>query len=725
MQIIPNAKAQFIDQNGLPLASGTVGFYFPGTLNPKPTYQDAAGTIANTNPVALDSRGQALIWGSGVYRQIVKDASGVTIWDQVTEDSNAGLTGNITDAKFVSGTDFIPGTTNSLTLPVAPASVSNMWVHFDAAYQADDQIASLAGTVLTFNNPIPVGVQEVNIKIGTTIAIGTPGAGTVTDASVALGTKLFNRLNDFIDLRDKGCKCDGVTDDTAALQMAVTSIGSTGATLIIPGPTLISGNITFGANTVLWPLNGGYLVGKVGTEVVTVQQTPFAGPIALFKTCAPIATRAMTVFPEWFGAAQADTSTDSGVAITAAYAFLKNTLGVIRLQGGSYYHKTTIVALGGITLEGAGQNNTKLINNASTATVDGIHCYGTSAAPITCAMFRDFSMYCSTPSTGSFGVDIQYCTFAKLENMQIGDYLYGFHQLQSPNAILRNTIMTYQGTTPGFIGYVLDGGTAAPGNQSSVYDHCWYQGPLNISAAAAVGSIGFRFNGVYMSDMEFINPQGTQTAYGMNFDFSTAQYAEDILVQNPVLDQFNVQGILVNNLPAAGVLTIIGGWINPITTSAGTQTWDIYLSSCLGAVTINGIELVADANTPRSTGIYAQNCSALVVTGGCQIKNHNIGVNLVSCSFSQISGNHFRNDTTAATFFISGTGDARSMVTANTFTGNANTGVGFDTTSSSSGVVANTFDVLHIATRVSNNSTSGGGIPVGGTDGSTGLNSGF
>jgi hypothetical protein len=184
MQLIPNAKAQFIDSGGQPLANGSVGFYFPGTLNPKPTYQDAAGTIANTNPVLLDSRGQALIWGSGVYRQILKDASGVTIWDQTTEDPNAGLTGNITDAKFVAGTDFIPGTTTTLTLPVAPGASSNMWAFFDAGYQADDQY-TVNGTTLTFNSPIPVGVQEVNVKIGTTVAVGTPGAGTVVDATVA------------------------------------------------------------------------------------------------------------------------------------------------------------------------------------------------------------------------------------------------------------------------------------------------------------------------------------------------------------------------------------------------------------------------------------------------------------------------------------------------------------------------------------------------------------
>ncbi|MGE6494499.1 hypothetical protein ACQKFX_08020 [Cupriavidus metallidurans] len=91
MQLLQNGKQQFIDSGGLPLANGSVGFYAPGTLNPVPTYQDLAGTILNTNPITLDSRGQAIVWGTGTYRQIVKDASGVTIWDQVVQSADAGF----------------------------------------------------------------------------------------------------------------------------------------------------------------------------------------------------------------------------------------------------------------------------------------------------------------------------------------------------------------------------------------------------------------------------------------------------------------------------------------------------------------------------------------------------------------------------------------------------------------------------------------------------------
>lgn len=91
MQLLQNGKQQFIDQNGAPLANGSVYFYAPSTTNPVPTYQDPAGSILNTNPVALDSRGQAIIWGSGTYRQIVKDAAGVTIWDQIVSEAGSQI----------------------------------------------------------------------------------------------------------------------------------------------------------------------------------------------------------------------------------------------------------------------------------------------------------------------------------------------------------------------------------------------------------------------------------------------------------------------------------------------------------------------------------------------------------------------------------------------------------------------------------------------------------
>lgn len=81
--LLPNGKQQFLDGNGQPLTAGSVTFYIPSTTTYKDTWQDAARSTVNTNPVMLDSSGEALIYGYGAYRQVVKDFSGAVIWDEV------------------------------------------------------------------------------------------------------------------------------------------------------------------------------------------------------------------------------------------------------------------------------------------------------------------------------------------------------------------------------------------------------------------------------------------------------------------------------------------------------------------------------------------------------------------------------------------------------------------------------------------------------------------
>lgn len=92
--LLPNGEQQFIDANGVPLAGGKVYFYVPDTLTPKTTWQDQGETIPNSNPVRLDAAGRAVIWGEGNYRQIVKDALGNLIWDQITSAPVQGGSGS-------------------------------------------------------------------------------------------------------------------------------------------------------------------------------------------------------------------------------------------------------------------------------------------------------------------------------------------------------------------------------------------------------------------------------------------------------------------------------------------------------------------------------------------------------------------------------------------------------------------------------------------------------
>jgi len=88
--ILPPAVTSFFDNNGNPLSKGKVFFYAPGTTANKTTWQDAAETIPNLNPVQLDANGRAIILGSGSYRQQVFDSNSNLIWDQVTASGGSG-----------------------------------------------------------------------------------------------------------------------------------------------------------------------------------------------------------------------------------------------------------------------------------------------------------------------------------------------------------------------------------------------------------------------------------------------------------------------------------------------------------------------------------------------------------------------------------------------------------------------------------------------------------
>lgn len=76
----------FIDPlTGDVLANGTVTLYVPGTTVDKTTYADPNGDTENDNPIQLDANGQCAIWGTGLYRQIVKRSDGTQLWDRVTK----------------------------------------------------------------------------------------------------------------------------------------------------------------------------------------------------------------------------------------------------------------------------------------------------------------------------------------------------------------------------------------------------------------------------------------------------------------------------------------------------------------------------------------------------------------------------------------------------------------------------------------------------------------
>jgi hypothetical protein len=137
----------------------------------------------------------------------------------LTQDSIGLLAASATTEIFTAGdgivpNTFVPGTTTTLSLANSYLSGNNIEVFFDASFQGPDQFF-LSNTTLVFNSPIPVGVQAVYIRGGAARLVGAPSDGTVTDAKLALGSKVYGLVNYHWRVRtDTNTNYDGVDQST-------------------------------------------------------------------------------------------------------------------------------------------------------------------------------------------------------------------------------------------------------------------------------------------------------------------------------------------------------------------------------------------------------------------------------------------------------------------------------------------------------------------------------
>lgn len=273
VNISPTPMQRFVDSNGNAMSGGLLFTYQAGTTTKFPTYTDSSGNTQNTNPIVLNQRGEASVWlvPTQSYKFVLSppndtDPPTSPIWteDHIISPAPAAV-GNMTDEKgsggqpgFVNGVDFTAGTTTSLTLANNYGSSANLWVVFDAAEQGADTF-SLNGQTLTFNAPIPVGTQKVYVKGGTSLSVGTPGTGAVTDASVAANAAIQSsklsflqggsgavartvqsKLRDVVSLLDFGADPTGATDSAPAFRAALAAVAYGGMIFIPTGLYLLN-----------------------------------------------------------------------------------------------------------------------------------------------------------------------------------------------------------------------------------------------------------------------------------------------------------------------------------------------------------------------------------------------------------------------------------------------------------------------------------------------------
>lgn len=230
-----------LDNNGLPLSGGMIYWYLAGTTTPVIVYSESSGSVANTNPVILNTRGEPVqpIWlpTGSTYKAVLNDSLGNLIR---TVDNISGV--------------------NDTTTPVI-----SEWVLYAGAatYISGTSFSVTGDATATFDN---------NRRVKATVS-GTDRYGTVNGAPVyALGVTTVTLTLDsgvldsslatvyygFLDPAYPSFDTTGVNNNTkAGIQSqtwtAFTTAGSSGVYTLTPNPVITAYtanqrfNVTFNA----------------------------------------------------------------------------------------------------------------------------------------------------------------------------------------------------------------------------------------------------------------------------------------------------------------------------------------------------------------------------------------------------------------------------------------------------------------------------------------------
>lgn len=152
-QIVP-CKFQAFDASGDPLSGGKVHTYEPGTITNKTTYSDSALTTLNANPVVLDSRGEAPIFGDGNFKIVLKTSADVTVW---TVDNITTLTGSTYKTLWIPVAEMTALTTNGAAAGTNEYATNDIM----AAYFAFDGATE---EFVAFSRPMPEEWDRSTIK---------------------------------------------------------------------------------------------------------------------------------------------------------------------------------------------------------------------------------------------------------------------------------------------------------------------------------------------------------------------------------------------------------------------------------------------------------------------------------------------------------------------------------------------------------------------------------
>ena len=193
------------DTSGNPLNGGKIYTYSAGTTTNKTMWTDADKTTAATNPIILDSNGQAEIFADGLYDVTVKDSDDVTLytWEYLEfqkgfRSTNETITGVKTFSDGIL-TDTVGEITGAAGVIIDGVKCKDNDVYVDAV----EEKTSGAGVIIDTSGSVSVLVKD-----------GVVFTDTITEKTTATGVTIEGTL-----LKDSAIvspNIDTINEETAA-----------------------------------------------------------------------------------------------------------------------------------------------------------------------------------------------------------------------------------------------------------------------------------------------------------------------------------------------------------------------------------------------------------------------------------------------------------------------------------------------------------------------------
>lgn len=243
------ADAGARDVSGNPIASGYAWFFQPGSTSSQQetVFSDADGLNPLTQPVRLDAGGRAEVFSNTVCQVVLQTSTGASVR---THDRG-----------------------NSVTA---------------AQVEVENDVAT--GTSLTTGSQIQGGRTDLDAFL--TDFFTSAGA---PDGLVKVGATGNRRLQDALQPMARiydvtanpyGAKGDGITDDTVAVQAAITAAETAGGIVLVPPGTYVVSSLTIPTNMSLLGAGSGKTIIQTtsAAEVLLVASGAFTAYAIKFKT---------------------------------------------------------------------------------------------------------------------------------------------------------------------------------------------------------------------------------------------------------------------------------------------------------------------------------------------------------------------------------------------------------------------------------------------------------